>query len=494
MVLTSMRKGIFSFIFMALLLLGGFGLVLSDAGGFFRGGVGRTDVVKIGSEKITAVQFDRQVRRLLQGQQIAPQDAYKAGLIGQYLQTEIAKILIAKEAKELGVVISDEMIAKQIKDFIAQTPIPETDPKKAFSLLLQQQGITEAEFVSQLRNEVSAQLVMRAISGLSATDVQPPLILTESLFNWFSLKRDIDYIDLKFSDEPVPAAPSEQALTAFYNDIKDEYALPETRDFTVAIFSPKQFEGQSDEQIFELINQIDERLASGETYAQLKDEFKLTATPVKGLALSELPEPLMFLGADAERLKAIAFETPTGTNAPLTELANGDMASVMVTSISEASFKPLASVKEDVLKAYAIKSREDATITKAKKIIESINKDKVTLAKASGKIVTRQEGISRAVPAAQFTMLDVQKIMEPAIGEAIFLRSADSLQVIVPVSDTIPAIKASATDLEQIGKAMKLDFANEIQDELLARLQVKYKVKVNQTLLDQMYGASADNQ
>ena len=491
MVLTSMRKGFISVIFMALLLLGGAGLIVSDAGGFFRGGVGRTDVAKIGSEKITAIQFDRQVRRLLQGQQITAQDAFKAGLIQQYLQTEIAKILIAKESKELGIEISDEMIAKQIKDFIAQTPIPETDPKKAFALLLQQQGLNEAEFVAQLRNEVAAQITMKAISGLSATDVAPPVLLTEALYSWFSIKRDIDYIDLKFADQPLPAAPTDTALAAFYNDIKDEYALPELRDFTVAIFSPKNFSEKNDEQIFEMINQIDERLEAGETFEQLKDEFKLTATPVKALARSDLPEALMFLEADAERLKTIAFETAAGAHAPLTELANGDMAAVMVDEVKPASFKPLASVKEDVLKAYKIKAQEDAVIASAQKIIDTVNKEKISLSKASGKIVTRQEGVSRAVPAPQFTMLDVQKIMEPAIGQAVMLRTANSVQVVVPVSDSIPDLKASPSDLEQIGKAMKLDFTDEIQDELLARLQTKYKVSVNETLLNQMYGAQA---
>ena len=104
----SMRKGFVSLIFMVLLVLGGFGLILTDAGGFFKGGVGRNDIATIGGEKISAQQFDRQIRRLLQGQNITSTDAYKAGLIQNYLQTEIAKFLLAKEAEKLGIILSDE--------------------------------------------------------------------------------------------------------------------------------------------------------------------------------------------------------------------------------------------------------------------------------------------------------------------------------------------------------------------------------------------------
>jgi hypothetical protein len=238
-----------------------------------------------------------------------------------------------------------------------------------------------------------------------------------------------------------------------------------------------------------MVNQIDERISNGESLETLKNEFKLTTTTISSLSATDLPEPLMFLGKDAERLKGIAFETANGETAHLTELANGDMAAVTVTKVSPASFEPLADVKDKVLASYMIKARKDSVIAQANKIIETINKDKKSLAAASQKIVTRQEGLSRASASPKFTMLDIQKIMEPQTGKALMLSDANAVQIIVAVQDHVQNSEPSKEELEQIGKAMKLDFSDEIQNEVLTSLQTKYRVKINTELLNLMYGS-----
>lgn len=490
MVLASMRKGFMSFIFMALLVIGGLGLVLSDAGGFFRNGVGRTDVARIGSEKISAIAFDRMVSRQLRGQQITPQDAYKSGVINEFLNQEISKYVLAKEAEALGIVVSDSVVAKEIKNFIDLSPIPVKDSKEALKLLLQQQGMNEKDFVAQLKQEIAAQLVIKSMTG--SIELPPPAILTTAIYNWFSMNRDIDVVDLNFASEPLPADPDQSTLTAFYDDIKDEYAIPESRDVNMVVFSPKLFAGKTQDEIFAMINDIDERLTGGETPDQLKDEYKLSVTSLGTITADTKLDHLSNMDKDPSRFLQIIFEGGEGETSPLTELTNGDMASFYVQKVSPASFKPLESVKTDVIAKWKETARANAVRAKAEAIVAKVNKEKATLATASGKTVARYEGISLNKVNPNFALLDTQKIMSAPLKEAFILPSSDKVQIVVAVNAEPSKTPPTNDDMDQISKALELDRQDESQDQLILALLKKYNVHINKPLLDRMYGASSD--
>jgi hypothetical protein len=490
MILTSMRKGFVSFIFMALLFIGAFGLVLSDAGGFFRDGVGRTDVARIGSTKISAIAFDRVVTRNLRGQQMTPQDAYKTGVINELLNQEISKFVLAKEAENLGIVVSDATVAKEIKNFIDLSPIPTKDPKEALKMILQQQGISEKDFVAQLKQEVAAQLVLKSMTG--AVELPPPPVLTTAIYNWFSMMRDIDVVDITIADEPMPVDPDQATLSAFYDDIKDEYAIAETRNVKMVVFSPKNFAGKSQDDIFNMINEIDERLIGGESPDQLKDEYQLSITPLNNLTAESKLENAAEMDKDPARLLQIIFESGEGETSPMTELSNGDMAAFHIEKINAASFKPLESVKAEVIIKWKDNTRANNAKAKAEKIIASVNKDKKSLKDAGGKTVTRFEGVSLNKPNTNFAALDVQKIMAAPLNEAILIPSSEKIQIVVGVNNVQSKTPPTSEDMDQISKALELDRQDEAQDQLILGLLKKYDVHINKPLLDRMYGASAD--
>ena len=452
--------------------------------------MGSTDVARIGSTKISAIAFDRLVTKNLRGQQMTPQDAYKAGVINELLNQEISKFVLAKEAENLGIVVSDAVVAKEIKNFIDLSPIPTKDPKEALKILLQQQGISERDFVEQLKQEVAAQLVLKSMTG--AVELPPPPVLTTAIYNWFSMTRDIDVVDISIADEPMPADPDQATLTAFYDDIKDEYAIAETRDAKMIVFSPKKFAGKSQDEIFNMINDIDERLTGGESPDQLKDEYQLSITPFNNLTAESKLESVAEMDKDPARLVQIIFESGEGETSAMTELSNGDMAAFSVEKINAASFKPLESVKAEIIAKWKENTRANNAKAKAETILAAVNKNKKSLKDASGKTVTRFEGISLNKPNTNFAALDIQKIMAAPLNQAIIIPSSDKVQIVVGVNDAPSKIPPTTDDMDQISKALEMDRQDEAQDQLIFGLLEKYNVHINKPLLDRMYGATAD--
>lgn len=88
--------GFFKFFLLGMLLLAVGGMVFMDVGGFFTGNMGQNTVVKGGGVKISTVEFDRTVRRVLSAQGIGPQEAYRLGLINTILTSEVQSRLFTK--------------------------------------------------------------------------------------------------------------------------------------------------------------------------------------------------------------------------------------------------------------------------------------------------------------------------------------------------------------------------------------------------------------
>src|SRR5262245_44983148 len=150
MVMRSMREGasggFVKIVLFGLLTVAVGGLVLMDVGGFFRGGVRRSDVAKVGSEKIQIAAFDRDVRSSLACVGIQPGEALKLGYINEILGAEIRNSLMHQAAGDLGVQVSKQRLAQQIGRIIAPMVEEGQPPQAVLDQILRSQGMSEREF------------------------------------------------------------------------------------------------------------------------------------------------------------------------------------------------------------------------------------------------------------------------------------------------------------------------------------------------------------
>lgn len=225
------KKGVLKFILLGFMALAVGGLVLTDVGGFFRGGLSSNIVAKGKNIEIGIVEFDKSLRRILAQQQIGPQEAYERGLIAQALRSEIQNRILAHEASKIGLRPNDETVAKQIQRLTETMPTNGGSKRDALVQILRSQGISENEFISAVRSEMAVDLLQ---NSLAANIQKLPIEQARAMYQYQNEKRNFKGFLLKASDIKGLEKPSEEQLQKFYEARKINFAIPETRDFTIA--------------------------------------------------------------------------------------------------------------------------------------------------------------------------------------------------------------------------------------------------------------------
>lgn len=236
MVMQAMHSGkgskVVKLFFFALLILAAGGLVLTDVGGFFRGGVSQSDVAKVGDKTISIASFDRTTRRTLARMNMAPQQAYEMGYVNRILSSEIRRLAFQQVGQDFGIRIGREMVARQINDMISPQLREGQNKQQAFEMILQQQGFTEPEFINVVASEATVGLLGKALQNqyLGASEA-----LAQDLYQYQNESRNVEFITFLHSDYDDVEQPSDVELEKLYQATKENYAIPETRNITVGI-------------------------------------------------------------------------------------------------------------------------------------------------------------------------------------------------------------------------------------------------------------------
>jgi|GEM_PF-749427 len=236
--LTAMRdgakSGFMKIILMGLMTLAVFGLVLTDVGGFFRGGIPATTVAEIGARELSTTTFDTQVRRVLRQQGLDAQSAYQYGFIHQILYSEIGQNLYQVKAADMGLSIDNEFVAQHIATLIKPHVASGMTPEEAMRRVLYAQNMSEQQFARMIKAEIQNKILSDSIANTSyaPSDLKAPMI--QDLYKFRHESRKADYIILKESDIPFSDLneASDDALRSFYEEQKNTYAIPETRSFS----------------------------------------------------------------------------------------------------------------------------------------------------------------------------------------------------------------------------------------------------------------------
>lgn len=262
------KSGILKFFLMGLLVMAAGGLVLTDVGGFFRGGgVSSTDVAKGKGFTVGVQEFDRSVRRTLAQQGISPQQAYQFGLVDQILTSEIQTRMLSLEAQKHGLMISDEDLVAKISELTEPLATDGMSKKDALTQVLRAQGISEGEFVQAIRNEMRNELFRNALSS-GATFVSDKT--ARDLYQYENQTRDIKYFELTLDSLKDIEQPTDIQLENYYETIKSQFLIAERRSFTIATLKQEALESSieiTDADIQDVYDDQIDRYAKPETRA-----------------------------------------------------------------------------------------------------------------------------------------------------------------------------------------------------------------------------------
>ena len=245
MVMQMMRSGasggLFKYFLFGLIGLSVGGLALMDVRGVLRGGnVGGNDIVRVGKETLDIRSFDRTVRRSLAQYRIAPEQAYKLGLINEILTGQIRAYMLAQEIKDKGFELDKDRLALRVAEIVQPALRSGQTMQQALEELLQRQGMSETEFASILQREAAGEFLMQAVRSGYAHNEK---LLVEELYKFQKQTRDIEAIFFPDKDIKGIEPATQEQLERLYESVKRvHYKIPEYRIVKMAIFAPEKLD------------------------------------------------------------------------------------------------------------------------------------------------------------------------------------------------------------------------------------------------------------
>ncbi|NVO55375.1 SurA N-terminal domain-containing protein [Rhodobacteraceae bacterium B1Z28] len=226
----------FVWILMGLLMLG-----LAGFGAVNLSGTIRT-VAQVGDESISVDTYVRELQREIRaveaqtGQQMQMSQARELGLEQLALSRLTALAALDNEVAQLGISIGDENLQEEIVSIPAFQGVNGSFDRDAYQFQLDQVGMTDSEFESDLRKESARTLVQGAvISG-----VKMPTTLSDTLTDFVGARRSFTVATVGVDALATPVAdPTDAQVQAYYDENSDQFTLPRTKRLTYAILSPE---------------------------------------------------------------------------------------------------------------------------------------------------------------------------------------------------------------------------------------------------------------
>lgn len=300
-------------ILLGLLIIGLAGFGATNLSGNLRS-IGTVGDLQVPAQSY-ALALQRELRALQQerGQAVSFAEAREAGVDQRVLQRVITTRALDHETAQLGLSVGDAAVRDQILSIPAFQGLDGSFDREAYRFALQNQGLSEAEFEAQLREETARNLLQVAVIGGTAM----PATLAETLVRYAGEQRDFTWTVLGTGRlETLPEPPTDQQVRAFYDDNIADFTLPETKRITYAWLTPSMLVGSVE--------------VSEEAFAQAYEErIEDFVQPERRLV-----ERLVFLDEEAARRAAAALEVGGDTFEGLVRARGLDLADIDMGDVS----------------------------------------------------------------------------------------------------------------------------------------------------------------
>lgn len=198
-------------------------------------------VAKVGDEEIDVQTFDREFRTEMNrysqqlGMTLTPEQARSFGVDRAALSRLISVAALDGAAKEMGLVVGDEAVGKDIMtDETLRGAFGRFD-RDLFRQTLQMNGISEERFVEERR----AGMVREQLIDVISAGVAAPEATVDVVARYQGETRAAGYIILPPSLVGEIEDPDEETLQKFYEAGASAFTLPETRDISFMILEPE---------------------------------------------------------------------------------------------------------------------------------------------------------------------------------------------------------------------------------------------------------------
>ena len=324
-----------------------------------------------GSNEVTSQEFQtafsRRVRVLSSrlGRNLSEPEARQLGVDAQVLQELLRDSTLMAQAKDLKLALPDSVVADRVASNPAFQDAKGQFNPQDFRRLLQANGLSEQEFVSNERQGLIRQAVTDSIvSGLNAPDT-----LVEIAWRQRNEQRDADYFDIPASAVTVPE-PSKDEIAKYYAAHQSEFMIPERRTIATIVLDANELAKSidvSDQEVMTTYERDKNRFGEPEKRDVQQIAFPDMAAAEAALKRIRGGEDFMKVAADRgyspkdvdlgevlqtdipdEAIAKAAFSLPKDK---VSDPVKGKLAVslVRVTKISGGKVKPLSEVRDQIV-------------------------------------------------------------------------------------------------------------------------------------------------
>ena len=426
----------------------------------FGGATGDTTLVNVGDAEISVNQFSNQKSQTLSNmsrdqQRAIYTDANATKSFNKYILGDLtSQQMVQNRAADLGFVISDHRIAKQISDM----PVFKKDGKfdaELFDNALAANGLTEDRLAAVLRADIARSMVL----GPTGTAVKVPEFAVDAAYNARYATREIEYKVVNFNDFKV-ASPTDDALQTYY--AQHPKTLPETRRVSYVFVAADMAKPDEFDSGMAKMTKVEDDIIGGDSL-----EVAAKKHGAKFIQLKEFARNGAANDANVTpEIVANIFGMDEGSDSQIIEAKKGFMI-IHVDKVNPAHSAEFASVKKELVPQWTNAEKRKKAYEKANGMLVDLNETN-KFAGATAKTVTRGNGAPMAVLSDAFNNpVGTKKIVETP--DAFYVLSVKAMQT----------PKVDAKKKADLRREMEQMMTYQIQADYNKFLQRKYPIKIN---------------
>ncbi len=445
--------------------------VLWGMGGVFNTG-NTNNVAKINNKNISTQDF----MDFLNSSNIDDQtlrENLENNVLEELISTLVSEKLLEMEIKDLNLIISEESLAKNIRNNPSFFDDNNKFSRTKYEKFLLTSNITASEFEMRLKhNELKKKLFYYIGGGLKT-----PFFITNNIFKNEKNKIDLEYLNLNnaylkktsFTDENL-----DQFIKENSEDLKEEYI-----NFSYLKISPENLVGSNEynQNFFNKIDEIENEILNGKQISYIASNFNLNLINKKNFIKNDKSSLIENKIYDMRKNKVEIFDE--GNFYILYQIISSDK---ILPKITNKQFK------EKVLEILYQKNKFDFNT----KILNEINQKKFT--QTSFENLSNKNFIKKEK--TQLTSIDDNNKFTKDSVKIIYSLPKNSFTLVNDESENIYLIKIVNISKENIKKGSEEYESFEIKGKTKLRNQMyssydnfldnKYEVQINQKTLERV--------
>ena len=366
-------------------------------------------------------------------------------------------------ANDLGLMVSDKRIAREIREFDEFKDDGVFSSQK-FDQVLYNSGYSEAEFADVLRG----QILRSQILGAMDVALHVPEFAVVANYNARHALRDIEYATVKYSDFKV-ANPSDEQLMLFYK--QNPQIVPETRSVSYVLVPTDMSKPDKYDQGYALAVKVEDDIIAGETMADAAKKHGAKYVTVSAFVRgAKLKDSVM-----NDKIVAKIFDMEPNMESEMIETKDGFLF-VRVDAVNPEHTAEFESVKQSLVADWKKAEQKKQAYVRANELLVDMNET----GKLAGKkttTVSRTNGAPNDVLVAAF---------KNQVGQNAIVPGTDAFYVVGVKKATAPQVDKKKMDaLRQEMKNMSQDM---IQSDYNNFLHREYPVQINDKIYNRVFG------